>query len=148
MLEKAVPETPLLDLSAAAVKELIRRAKKRGSVTHDQISALLSAEEVNAEQIEDILAKFSATAVGVVSLILGVCEQFGTVLGSGAGTVLRRRRRFGLQAGSRISAKESFFNLMSAWRENHERLRISPRNRISVSVGARGRARSARADAA
>ena len=30
VLEKEVPETPLLDRSDAAVKELIRSAKKRG----------------------------------------------------------------------------------------------------------------------
>src|SRR6476619_4288644 len=52
MLEKEGPETqsdrPLLDLSAVAVKELIRNAKKRGYVTHDQIDALLSSEEVKS----------------------------------------------------------------------------------------------------
>jgi RNA polymerase primary sigma factor len=53
------PGSPLLDLSDAAVKKLIRSAKKRGYVTHDQINALLSSEEVKSEQIEDILAKFS-----------------------------------------------------------------------------------------
>jgi RNA polymerase primary sigma factor len=55
MLEKEGPETPLLDLSDAAVKALIRSAKKRAYVTHDQINALLSSEEVKSEQIEDIL---------------------------------------------------------------------------------------------
>ena len=59
-------ETLLLDLSDAAVKELIRNAKKRGYVTHDQINALLSSEEVKSEQIEDILAKLSEMGVNVV----------------------------------------------------------------------------------
>ena len=63
MLEKEGRETPpgrpLLDLSDAAVKKLIRSAKKRGYVTHDQINALLSSEEVKSERIEDILAKSS-----------------------------------------------------------------------------------------
>ena len=40
--EKEGPETPpessLLDLSDAAVKKLIRTAKKRGYVTHEQIN--------------------------------------------------------------------------------------------------------------
>jgi len=67
MLEKEGPETPLLDLSDAAVKELIRSAKKRGYVTHDQINALLSSEEVKSEQIEDILAIFSEMGVNVVA---------------------------------------------------------------------------------
>ena len=70
MLEKegpvTPPDSPLLDLSDAAVKELIRSAKKRGYVTHDQINALLSSEEVKSEQIEDILAKFSEMGVNVV----------------------------------------------------------------------------------
>jgi RNA polymerase primary sigma factor len=66
LLEKDGPETPLLDLSEAAVKELIGSAKKRGYITHDQINALLSSEEVKSEQIEDILAKFSEMGVNVV----------------------------------------------------------------------------------
>ena len=60
------PDSPLLDLSDAAVKDLIRSAKKRGYVTHNQINALLSSEEVKSEQIEDILAKFSEMGVNVV----------------------------------------------------------------------------------
>jgi RNA polymerase primary sigma factor len=58
------PDSPLLDLSDAAVKKLIRSAKKRGHVTHDQISSL--SKEVNSEQIEDILAVFSEMGVNVV----------------------------------------------------------------------------------
>ena len=70
MLEKEGPETlpdrPLLDLSDAAVKKLIRSAKKRGYVTHDPINAVLHSEEVNSEQIEDVLAMFSEMGVNVV----------------------------------------------------------------------------------
>jgi RNA polymerase primary sigma factor len=65
MLEKEGPETPLLDRSDAAVKELIRSAQKRGYVTHDQINALLSSDEVKSEQIEDILAKLSGMGVSL-----------------------------------------------------------------------------------
>src|SRR6059036_701123 len=68
--EKQAPETapdrPLLDLSDAAVKKLIRTAKKRGYVTHDQINSVLPSEEVNSEQIEDVLAMFSEMGVNVV----------------------------------------------------------------------------------
>jgi len=68
--EKRAPETapdsPLLDLSDAAVKKLIRSAKKRGYVTHDQINSVLSSEEVNSEQIKDVLAMFSEMGVNVV----------------------------------------------------------------------------------
>src|SRR6266566_7688579 len=68
--EKEGPETPpdsqLLDLSNAAVKMLIRSAKKRGYVTHGQINSVVPSEEVNAEQIEDVLAMFSEMGVNVV----------------------------------------------------------------------------------
>jgi RNA polymerase primary sigma factor len=63
---ETLPDSPLLDLSDAAVKELIRSAKRRGYVTHDQINALLTSEEVNSEQIETILAKFSEMGINVV----------------------------------------------------------------------------------
>ena len=44
----------------------MRSAKKRGYVTHEQINALLSSEEVKSDQIEDILAKFSEMGINVV----------------------------------------------------------------------------------
>jgi RNA polymerase primary sigma factor len=70
MLEKDGPETlpdsPLLDLSDPAVKELIRSAKKRGYVTHVQINSVLPSEEVNSEQIEDVLAMFREIGVNFV----------------------------------------------------------------------------------
>src|SRR5206468_9016526 len=69
--EKEAPETPetplpVLDLSDAAVKKLIRSAKKRGYVTVDQINSVMPSEEVNSEQIEDILSMFSEMGVNVV----------------------------------------------------------------------------------
>ena len=75
ILREDVPETPLLDLSDAAVKELIRSAKKRGYITHDQINTLLTSEEVKSEQIEDILAKFSDMGVNVVETKDGELEE-------------------------------------------------------------------------
>jgi RNA polymerase primary sigma factor len=64
MLEKEGPESPLLDRSNAAVKALIRTAKKRGYVAHDRINAL--AKEVNSEQIENVLAMFSEMGINVI----------------------------------------------------------------------------------
>ena len=63
-----VPDTalPLLDLSDAAVKKLIRTAKKRGYVTHEQINSALPSEEVSSERIEDILTLFSELGVNIV----------------------------------------------------------------------------------
>jgi len=60
------PDRPLLDLSDAAVKAFIRTAKRRGHVTHDQINALLASDEVNSEQLENILAKFSEIGINVI----------------------------------------------------------------------------------
>ena len=60
------PDTPLLDLSDAPVKKLIRSANKRGYVTHDQINSVLTSAKVNSEQIEDVLAMFSEMGVNVV----------------------------------------------------------------------------------
>src|SRR4029450_12149338 len=70
VLEKEGPETPpdspRLDLSDAAVKTLIRSAKKRGYVTHDQINSVLPSEEVTSEQSGNVLAMFSEMGVNVV----------------------------------------------------------------------------------
>src|SRR5262249_30344166 len=63
---ESAPDSPLLDLSDAAVKKLIRSAKRRGYVTHEQINSVLSSEQVNSEQIEDVLAMFSEMGVNVV----------------------------------------------------------------------------------
>jgi RNA polymerase primary sigma factor len=63
---EAPSDKPVLDLSDAAVKALIRTAKRRGYVTHDQINALLASDEVNSEQIENILAKFSEIGINVI----------------------------------------------------------------------------------
>jgi len=67
--EGAVVETadsPLLDLSDAAVKRMIKLAKKRGFVTYAELNAVLPSEEVNSEQIEDILAMLNEMGINVV----------------------------------------------------------------------------------
>ena len=60
------PDSPLLDLSDAAVKKLIKTAKKRGYVTYEEINSVLPSEEVTSEQIEDIMAMFSDMGINVV----------------------------------------------------------------------------------
>src|SRR5580700_8665958 len=61
-----LPDRPLLDLVDGAVKKLIRGAKKRGYVTHEQINAVLPPDEANSEQIEDLLTMFNEMGVNVV----------------------------------------------------------------------------------
>ncbi len=65
---EGAPDTPLplLDLSDAGVKKMIKAAKKRGYVTHDQINAVLPSEEVTSDQIEDVFAMISEMGITVV----------------------------------------------------------------------------------
>ena len=57
---------PLLDLSDAAVKKMIRGAKKRGYVTYDQLNEVMPSEEVTSEKIEDVLAMLNEMGINVV----------------------------------------------------------------------------------
>ena len=57
---------PVLDLSDAAVKKMIKQAKKRGYVTYEQLNAVMPSEEVTSEQIEDTLAMLSEMGINVV----------------------------------------------------------------------------------
>ena len=57
---------PVLDLSDADVKKLIKSAKSRGYVTYDELNKVLPSEEVSSEQIEDIMAKLSDMGINVV----------------------------------------------------------------------------------
>src|SRR3712207_1996602 len=57
---------PLLDLSDAAVKRMIKLAKKRGYVTYDELNEVLPSEEFSSEQIEDVLGQLSEMGINVV----------------------------------------------------------------------------------
>src|ERR1700759_5852294 len=65
--EKDSPDapSPLLDLSDAAVKKMIKQAKKRGFVTFDQLNAVLPSDQTSPEQIEDIMAMLSDMGINV-----------------------------------------------------------------------------------
>jgi RNA polymerase primary sigma factor len=55
----------LLDLSDAAVKKMIKQAKKRGFVTFDQLNEVLPSDTTSPEQIEDIMAMLSDMGINV-----------------------------------------------------------------------------------
>jgi RNA polymerase primary sigma factor len=57
---------PLLDLSDAAVKKMIKLAKQRGWVTHEELNKVLPSEEVSSEQIEDTMAMLNEMGINVV----------------------------------------------------------------------------------
>src|SRR3974390_908708 len=57
---------PLLDLSDAAVKKMIKVAKKRGFVTIDELNGVLPDGEVSSDQIEDIYAMLNDMGINVI----------------------------------------------------------------------------------
>ena len=59
-------EGPVLDLNDAGVKKLIKKAKTRGYVTHDELNKVLPSDEVNPDQIEDIMSSLSEMGISVV----------------------------------------------------------------------------------
>ncbi|HEV7345980.1 MAG TPA: RNA polymerase sigma factor RpoD [Devosia sp.] len=63
---EATNDSPLLDLSDAAVKKLIKVAKKRGYVTYEELNAVMPSDEVSSEQIEDFMSMFSDMGINVV----------------------------------------------------------------------------------
>jgi RNA polymerase primary sigma factor len=66
--EEGAPDSPLplLDLSDAGVKKMIKAAKKRGYVTIDQINEVMPSGEVSSDQIEDIYAMLNEMGINVV----------------------------------------------------------------------------------
>jgi len=68
--ESGAPETsndgPLIDQNDAAVKKLIKVAKKRGYVTYEELNAVLPSDETSSEQIEDFMSMFSEMGINVV----------------------------------------------------------------------------------
>ena len=63
--DSADAPSPLLDLSDAAVKKMIKQAKKRGFVTFDQLNEVLPSDQTSPEQIEDIMAMLSDMGINV-----------------------------------------------------------------------------------
>jgi RNA polymerase primary sigma factor len=67
---EAAPERqadgPLLDLTDAAVKRMIKLAKKRGYVTYDELNDALPSEELTSDQIEDVYGQLSEMGINVV----------------------------------------------------------------------------------
>src|SRR5215468_2974428 len=65
-VEAPEKDSPLLDLSNAAIKEFIKTAKARGYVTYDELNTVLPSEEVSSEQIEDTMSMLSEMGITVV----------------------------------------------------------------------------------
>ncbi|WP_273417541.1 RNA polymerase sigma factor RpoD, partial [Hyphomonas adhaerens] len=56
----------LVDFNATDVKKVLKRAQKRGFITHDEINALLPNDEMTSDQIEDVMSQISEMGIAVV----------------------------------------------------------------------------------
>ncbi|MEG9883866.1 MAG: RNA polymerase sigma factor RpoD [Hyphomicrobiales bacterium] len=56
----------LLDMSNADVKRMIRLAKQRGYITHDELNKVLPSREASSEQIEDVMSMLLEMGINVV----------------------------------------------------------------------------------
>jgi len=57
---------PVLDLTDAGVKKMIKLAKQRGYVTYDELNEVLPSDDTSSEQIEDIMAMLTDMGITVV----------------------------------------------------------------------------------
>ena len=57
---------PLMDITSAAVKKMVQKAKERGYVTYDELNEVLPPDEVSSEQIEDTMAMLSEMGINVI----------------------------------------------------------------------------------
>ncbi len=57
---------PRLDLTEAAVKKMIAKAKDRGYISYDEVNAALPTEEMSSEKIEDVMTMLSEMGINVV----------------------------------------------------------------------------------
>ncbi len=63
---ETLPDRPLLDLSDAAVRKMIKQAKNRGYVTYAEFNSVVLSEEITSEQVEDILAMLNEMGINVI----------------------------------------------------------------------------------
>lgn len=57
---------PPLDVQSAAVKRLIAKGRSGGSITFDELNAVLPQDKMTSEQIEDVMAALSEMGIQVV----------------------------------------------------------------------------------
>ena len=67
-------EAPLLDSVAQSIKRMVAKSKERGYITYDELNAVLPADQVSSEQIEDTMTMLSELGVNVVESEDGEAE--------------------------------------------------------------------------
>ncbi|VDC32942.1 RNA polymerase sigma factor RpoD [Pseudogemmobacter humi] len=55
-----------LDMSQAAVKKMIADARERGYITMEQLNAVMPADQVSGDQIEDVMSMLSEMGINVI----------------------------------------------------------------------------------
>jgi RNA polymerase primary sigma factor len=56
----------LIGVTGPAIRQMIRLARKRGYVTHDELSRLLPPEKVSLQQMVDVFGQLSEVGITVV----------------------------------------------------------------------------------
>ncbi len=59
-------DAPAGEVSEAAVRRMIARAKERGYITYEELNATLPQEQMSSEQIEDVMTMLSEMGINVV----------------------------------------------------------------------------------
>ena len=59
-------DVTLVDFNATDVKKVLKKAQKRGFITHDEVNAMLPADEISSDQIEDVMSQISEMGIAVV----------------------------------------------------------------------------------
>ena len=64
--EEGSSDGPLMDTTNLAVKNLIKKGKERGILTHDEVNSALPPIQFTSEQIEDVMSSLSEMGVNVI----------------------------------------------------------------------------------
>ena len=64
--EEGSSDGPLMDTTNLAVKNLIKKGKERGFLTHDEVNSALPPIQFTSEQIEDVMSSLSEMGVNVI----------------------------------------------------------------------------------
>jgi RNA polymerase primary sigma factor len=89
----AEDDRPLLDMTNAAVKKMIRVAKKRGFVTYDELNEVLPSSETTSEKIEDIMAMLTDIGINVVETEEETEDTADTVARTNQGLPVQVKRK-------------------------------------------------------
>jgi len=90
---EAKDDRPLLDMSDASVKKMIRVAKKRGWVTYDELNEILPSDKVSSEKIEDIMTMLTDIGINVVETEDEVEDTANTVARTNQGLPVQVKKK-------------------------------------------------------